>query len=55
MTINQCGHCGKKLDNPKQKFCTLECENAWELKMQERMDAAVKNDSNHTNDMVDSH
>ena len=48
MPMKRCNKCEKEFDNADQRFCSLECERAWEADIQERLDAAVKNDKGHT-------
>ena len=47
MTVMRCNKCERELSDPDQKFCSLECEQAWDEEMQERLDSAHRNDKSH--------
>ena len=43
-----CKNCQKTLEDEKQKFCSIDCQNSFVQNVVDRLDDALKNDSSHT-------
>ncbi len=43
----KCKNCSKNLFDPRQKFCSIDCQDDYIINLEERIREAVKNDHSH--------
>jgi len=47
----KCKNCSKNLFDPRQKFCSIECQDDYIINLEMMIQEAVKNDHSHTETM----